>query len=170
MTPTQESLPFARIHHMRIMLEEDLAGCTSLEEVQHQTQATLRGLREDGYSIHYVAGPISCDGEEKISENIENLLRARTKVMKALGQKTLVFTAPYIFSLDPNHNSYARLGLFQMPREEREANLREFWRVLISSGLIGGITFLEGSERSPGANDERVAANLADVPTTDISL
>lgn len=153
---------------MRLMLEEDLAHCTTLDELQSQVQATLRGLRDDGYSIGYVAGPISCDGETNIPANIEKLLAARTQVMRRLGNKSLVFTAPFILSLEPYHNSYARLRLFDMDPNDREADLQLFWDNLIRSGLIDTIYFAKGWERSPGSRRERRTALENGVQVSDI--
>jgi len=143
------------------MLEEDLAWCKTLPDVQHQTQSTLR---EDDFLIHYVAGPISCDGEENIPHNIDKLFKARTDVMHALGNRSLVFTAPFIFSLDSNHNSYNRLGLFDIDRDEREAAMQDFWDQLLTSGLIDGVHFVDGWQRSPGARREHLTATENDIP------
>ena len=153
---------------MRLMLEEDLSAATSLDELQTRTRQTLSELRDDGFAIHYVVGPISCDGEENIPSNIEKLLAARTQVMHALGTRTLVLTAPFIFSLDPNHNSYNRLRLFEMEKERREAELQGFWDTLIESGLIDAVHFAEGYKRSPGAMRERRTAEKMSIPVIDI--
>ena len=146
------------------MLEENLADCNSLDEVQAQTQGTLSEFHEDGFSIHYVAGPISADGEANIPLNLDKLIAARTRIMYQLGDCALVFTAPFIFTPEV----YQRLGIFNMSRDDREAELQRFWDELILSGLIDGIHFVEGWQRSPGTQRERRTAEAAGVPVFDI--
>lgn len=149
---------------MRIMLEENLSTCKTMEEVLYQTQSTLQELRDDGFPIVYVAGPISADGEEHIQRNIDRLLKARTKLVHLMGNRALSFTAPFIFTPEV----YERLGVFDMNRDEREASLQQFWDTLIQSGVIDGIYFTPGWERSPGAQRERATADHVGVPIYDL--
>jgi hypothetical protein len=149
---------------MRIMLEEDLAGCRDLDEVQAQAQRTLGELKDEGYSIRYVAGPISADGDEHIQRNLNALVAARTRVMHQVGERALVFTAPFIFTPEV----YGALNIFTQPRDEREAAMQRFWDTLIGSGVVDGIYFADGWQRSPGARRERQTAEAVGVPVYDI--
>lgn len=140
---------------MRLLLEEDLAPCMTLDEVQMQAQATFAALRADGFDLGYIAGPVSCDGEDLIQTNLGLLVEARTRVMYGLGERTLTLTAPFIFTGE----MYARLGLFEMARDEREENMGRFWDELLESGHIGTVLFRQGWERSPGSRRERATAS-----------
>lgn len=142
------------------MLEENLASCTTLPEVQMQTQATLSELRDDGFAIHHVAGPISCDGDKLIRQNLVRLLAVRTEVMQRSARGIMVLTAPLVFTAD----TYDRLGLFRLPKFKRETALGCFWDDLILSGLIEAVHLAKGWERSPGSQRERSTALGASVP------
>jgi hypothetical protein len=145
---------------MRIWLEEEVTSCKTLEEVYDAASAALCEMRNDGeYRVGYVAGPISCDGEDKIADNIGKLIQARNSQMHALGERTLLFTAPFIFTPEV----YDNLKLFTISREERETQLRNFWRKIISSGNVDFVLFREGYERSPGSLDELEAARTANL-------
>lgn len=145
---------------MRLMLEDDLAPCKTLDEVFERTVATLTELRDkDGYELRYVAGPISCDGDAKIPENLAKLKAERSQLMRTLGKSVLVFTAPFIFTAE----NYRKLGLFELNKEEREGQLQGFWDRLILSGLISAIHMAPGWERSPGATRERETALVSGV-------
>jgi hypothetical protein len=136
---------------MRTWLEEEVEGCHTLGEVAQATLGTLRDINPDGtYEIGYVAGPISCDGDEKIPGNIEELHRLRTKTLPEIAGRALLFTSPHIFTSEV----YARLGLFQLERGEREIQMRQFWRTIIASGHVDYILVRQGFERSPGTLDE----------------
>ena len=146
--------------YMRLLLEEDLAPAQTLDQVFEQTVQTLTQLREDGYEAQYVAGPISCDGEENIVRNLENLIATRSRLMHSLGRGVLLFTAPFIFTPE----KYGQLGLFGLDKEEREQRLQEFWDKLILSGLITAIHMAPGWQRSPGARREHATALANKVP------
>lgn len=150
---------------MRLLLEENLAPAQTLDEVFDQTVRSLTQLREDGYEAHYVAGPISCDGEDRIPKNLEALIAERTRLMHSFGGTVLLFTAPFIFTSE----KYEQLGLFKLDKEVREQQLQEFWDRLILSGLIGAVHMAPGWQRSPGAMRERATALASDVPVYYIS-
>lgn len=145
---------------MRIMLEEDLSNCRTIEEVQIQTQSTLRELKDDGYQIVYVAGAISADGEEHIQRNIDRLIRARGELLRKIGGQVLSFTAPFVFTPEV----YEKLGVFTMEPSQREAMMQLFWDTLIRSGVVDGIYFTPGWERSTGAVREHTTAQATGVP------
>jgi hypothetical protein len=151
---------------MRIRLEEDLANCRTLDEVQTQTQETLRDFQDMGDEVVYIAGPISADGEEHIQRNIDELIQSRGRLVRELGYRSGIwsFTAPFIFTPEV----YEHLGIFKMEREVREAKLQEFWDGLILSGVVNGIYFVQGWERSAGARRERETAEMAGIPTYDL--
>lgn len=151
---------------MRLLLEENLAPCQTLDEVRLQTQATFAELRTDGFDIAYIAGPVSCDGEDHIQANLRLLVDARTKVMHELGEKTLTFTAPFIFT----HEMYDRLGLFDLERDDREARMGCFWDELLNSGHIGTVLFRQGWERSPGSRRERETASALNTRIVDLDF
>lgn len=152
---------------MRIMLEEDLARCRTLEEVQTQAQETFQYFHDNGDKIVYVAGPISADGEEHIQTNIEALIEARGKLVQELGRSCRIwsFTAPFVFTPEV----YANLGIFDFVPEERESRMQAFWDELILSGSVDGIYFVPGWERSTGARRERATAEAAGIPTYDLA-
>lgn len=151
---------------MRLLLEENLATCATLDEVRTQTEATFAELRADNFEIAYIAGPVSCDGEDQIPTNLGLLVDARTKVMYELGERTLTFTAPFIFTTE----MYGRLGLFDLDREDREARMVCFWDGLLSSGHIGTVLFRQGWERSSGSRHERKTAGLVDARIIDLDF
>jgi hypothetical protein len=154
---------------MRIMLEEDLAHCTTLDEVQRQLIETLGYYTNEGIDVSYVAGPISADGDHKIPENIDKLILARGQIVRYFRQKgknEVPFTAPFVFTSE----LYRKIGLFEMDREEREELLQKFWDEIILSGLVKAIYFIPGWERSPGAKKERYTAQTAGVTCYDLEL
>lgn len=148
---------------MRIMLEEDLANCRTLEEVQEQAQETLRYFQKIGHKVVYVAGPISADGDEHIQRNIERLIHARGDLLRQLGGQAIPFTSPFIFTPEV----YNHLGIFEMERDAREQKMQQFWDQLILSGVVDGIYFMAGWERSAGACRERSTAKEANIPIYD---
>jgi hypothetical protein len=126
-----------------------------LQEVGAAVQEVLREYRKDGYAIGYIAGPVSCDGEDQIVPNLRRLVEARTAVMHArVGERALFFTAPFIFTPDV----YRRLGLFDLDPAVREKQLRKFWDVLLESGFIDEISVVDGWPRSPGTQQEHETA------------
>jgi hypothetical protein len=151
---------------MRIILEEDLANCRTLDEVQTQAQETLRYFQDKGDEVVYIAGPISADGEEHIQRNIDELIQSRGRLVRELGYRSGIwsFTAPFIFTPEV----YEHLGIFEMDRETREVKLQEFWDELILSGVVDGIYFIPGWQRSMGARRERKTAEIAGIPTYDL--
>lgn len=147
------------------MLEEDLANCKSLAEVQAQTHHTLHELKDSGLDIGYIAGPVSCDGDEHITENLRKLVEARTALMRrSMGKNIIYLTAPFIFTPE----LYRRLGLFDLPKEDREALLGEFWDELIGSGLLSSVHLAPGWERSPGARREQQTAQTRNIAVFEI--
>lgn len=151
---------------MRIMLEEDLGNCQTLEEVQRQAQETLGYFQGIGREVLYVAGPISADGEEYIQRNIEYLIQARGDLLRQLGGHAIPFTAPFIFTPEV----YENLGIFNLERDIRETKMQAFWDELILSGVVDGMYFVPGWERSAGARKERETATGAGVPVYDLSV
>lgn len=147
------------------MLEEDLANCRTLGELQEQTQETLRYFQDIGRAVVYIAGPISADGDEHIQRNIERLIQARGDLLRQLGGRAIPFTAPFIFTPEV----YEKLGIFNMERDARETEIQAFWDELILSGVVDGVYFMSGWERSAGARKERETAESAGIPLYDFT-
>ena len=133
--------------------------CRTIEDVLEASLGQMRALKEQGYAIHHVAGPISADGDEHISRNLAELLRQRDRVARRVGQRAVVITSPTVFT----EAIYTRLGAFQMETDARELMFRNFWRKLIGAKLIDCIHFAPGFERSTGTMDEHQAAQEFDV-------
>ena len=154
------SLCFATMTHMRIYLEEVTDSCATLEAVSEAVQGVFAEYQQDGFAIGYVAGPVSCDGEEYIPRNLRQLVAARTSLMHGIGERAVLFTAPFVFTPDV----YGRLGLFKLDRSVREAQLQRFWDGLLESGLINQLFFVPGWQRSPGARQEHHTATRLGIP------
>lgn len=134
--------------------ETEYLNCTTIGEVLDCTVEALQRLRQEGFSIHHVAGAISADGDEHIARNLAELLQWRTVVAQGLGSRAIVLTSPLVFTTD----IYTRLRIFDMPREARENALQEFWDGVLESGLFDSVYFTPGYERSPGARREHETA------------
>lgn len=138
----------------------ELELCESLGELLEVSLGMMHELKEQGFSIHHVAGPISADGDQHIHRNIAELSRRRDNLALELGSRAIVITSPLIFT----EAVYTQLDIFAMPREKREATLRQFWSNLISAGQLDSIHFAPGFERSPGSMAEHQAAKDHAVP------
>ena len=145
--------------------ELEPAVCRSIEDVLEVSLEQMRQLKEQGYSIHHVAGPISADGEEHIPRNLAELMRQRDRVARHLGPGAVVITSPTVFT----EAIYTRLEAFQMETTARELMFRSFWRKMIGAQLIDCIHFAPGFERSTGTMDEHRAAQEFDVAIDYIS-
>lgn len=86
--------------------------------------------------------------------------RQRAKVAEELGEQAIVVSSPSIFTAAV----YERLRVFDMPREEREVTLRNFWDNVIEADVLDSIYFAPGYERSPGSLAEHQAAERHGVP------
>lgn len=140
---------------MRTMLEEGAECCDTLDEVLASTKEVFAEFVEDGYEIGYIAGPISADGEENISRNLQRLLDHRRQLMREVGSAGVrIFTAPIIFT----PFAYNRLGLFRLDPAERESRLQQFWDAVVTSGLVHHIYFAPGWQRSQGTRREHATA------------
>jgi hypothetical protein len=132
---------------------------SNFDEALACTLTALQGVVDSGLEVHYVAGPISADGDEHIERNLEVLLRHGEQVAKALGSRALVLTSPLVFTPD----IYASLKIFEKERGAREQSLQAFWDHIIGSGVLAAIHFAPGWKRSPGARLEHEAANRHNV-------
>ena len=140
---------------------DELALANTLDDVLIASLKMLRRLRDDGFTIHHIAGPITADGDENINANLAKLLEWRTELSAALGPKAFVFTSPVIFS----EGLYVRLGTFEKEPVQREIEFREFWDKLFESGVIDEIHLTPGWERSEGATREHETAKRLGIKT-----
>lgn len=142
------------------LVEEVLTACATLDELVEVMVQEVRRWRRQGYSVHHVAGPISADGDEHIPRNIAELQRQRSRLQAELGDQAIVISSPSVFTAAV----YKRLQIFELPREQREIMLRNFWDKLIEACRFDGIHIVPGYQRSPGSLAEHQAAEKHGTP------
>jgi len=148
-----------------VNFDQALAGSTTLDEALSSALKVIAYRKGNQSRVVYVAGPISSAGEHKIVENIERLMEFQRALARELGEGAFVFASPSIFTPD----IYERLRIFEMPRDEREDQLRKFFDTVIESKHLDGVYFTPGWERSIGARREHETALRVGVPITLLS-
>ena len=144
---------------MILQSENVFENCSSMDDLQVSALAILEEHAASGREIHYVAGPISSDGDEHIQRNIAELQRQRAGVAAELGERAVVFCALDIFT----PTVFDRLKVFGMPRDEREEKMRQFWHSIFESGGIKKAHFADRWWLSVGASlehDDSIAFNI----------
>lgn len=137
---------------MREPLRLLLCNASCLEDMARSLVAHLAEMRAEHPQMGFVSGVISSAGEHLIVQNIARLARFADHLSVELGMP--VFCAAFVFT----SQHFERLPQLKLPREEREPQLVEFWRIVLRSGYVTDLFMTPGWEASAGAVDEHVVA------------
>lgn len=129
-------------------LREKLLTAQAMGEIESLTLGVLEELRREVDRLGYVAGIISSDGLEHVSENCRKLMDA-TAALRLLHDFP-IFSSQDIFTSE----LYARL----QPHDLAEENFRSLWSNILDSRLVTDVFFTPRWEESRGARMEHETA------------
>lgn len=129
---------------MRDLIYNRLASTTTLDEAAEQLTLLLKILRSRPLNrIGYVAGILTSDGPDQIPENIKHLEIFTEEIRKMCD-----------FPIFSTVDVFGRTNLWNQFEKEPSQSWIDFWRKIISSGLVTDLFLTPGWERSKGAKDE----------------
>lgn len=137
---------------MKELLTRAVSTVTTLDETKKAVVSTLTIVKRNHPKIGYVSGVVSSDGEEYIARNKQILATYTLQISQINNIPT--FSTVDIFST----SLVKRLNLLSLQVELRENKLRQFWKEILSLGLVTDVYMTPRWERSKGAQLEYQSA------------
>lgn len=151
---TPERLHYADLPaFIRRELQARLVDIFSLDDLVPILEMILARARVASGSIKlgYVSGIISCDGPEKIPENLAKLRKQVKEIQPEFGFP--IFSSACVFYGDEVYRAVARKGPIT-----NEDEYRNFWCKVLECGFISDIIMMKRWEESIGAKREKVCS------------
>jgi len=131
---------------MKGRISKAVESATSLDEISKLLIRELKKIQKEGEPrIGYIAGIITSDGPENISQNVARLSRFTKRVRQETGFP--IFSSTDVFS----NKLFAQIG---GPTKYTQRDWHLFWRKVLGSGAVTDVFMTPRWQESRGATDE----------------